>query len=92
MNKKLNLDKSYGITNVIFGPACNQNANRTIVFDVKGRPMRQVAGSVVPYDRLITTPCTITLTNASAESVTITIQPETGYVNYVLNQAGSRPQ
>ena len=91
MNKKLNLGGSYDIVNVTFGDACNQRGNTTIAFDVKGRPMRQVA-KVALYANLIAAPCTITLTNSANDRAIITIQPETGYVNYVLNQAGSRSQ
>ncbi|WP_297959965.1 hypothetical protein [uncultured Campylobacter sp.] len=51
--------------------------------------MGQVADSNVPYDRLFTfdennRPCIITLTNNAGEHALITIQPETGYVNYTL--------
>lgn len=83
MNKKLNLGGSYDIVNVAFGPACNQGGNATIAFDSKGRPMRQVA-NVPLYANLIIAPCTITLTNSANENAIITIQPETGYVNYTL--------
>ncbi|WP_299190386.1 type II secretion system protein [uncultured Campylobacter sp.] len=83
MNKKLNLGGSYDIVDVDFGAACNQGGNATIAFDSKGRPMRQVA-NVPLYANLITAPCTITLTNSANEHAIITIQPETGYVNYTL--------
>lgn len=85
INKKLNLSKTYDIRNVEF-TNCGDRANQTIVFDSYGRPMGQVADSTVPYDRLFVgqNPCTITLTNNAGEHALITIQPETGYVNYTL--------
>ena len=85
INKKLNLSKTYDIRNVEF-TNCGDRANQTIVFDSYGRPMGQVADSDVPYDRLFVgkNPCIITLTNGASEHALITIQPETGYVNYTL--------
>jgi len=88
INKKLNLTKTYDIRNIEF-TNCGDRANQTIVFDSYGRPMGQVADSTVPYDRLFTfdennRPCIITLTNNAGEHALITIQPETGYVNYTL--------
>ena len=83
INKKLNLSKTYDIRNVEF-TNCGDRANQTIVFDSYGRPMGQVADSTVPYDRMFVAPCVITLTNSAGEHAFITIQPETGYVNYTL--------
>ncbi len=85
INKKLNLTKTYDIRNITFAN-CGAKNNQTIVFDSYGRPMGQVADSDVPYDRLFVgkNPCIITLTNGASEHALITIQPETGYVNYTL--------
>lgn len=83
INPKLNLTKTYDISNITFA---NCGAGQTIVFDSYGRPMGQVADSSVPYDRLFVgqNPCTITLTNNAKEQAYITVQPETGYVSYTL--------
>ena len=83
MNKKMNLTKTYNIRNIQFANCGNGN-NQTISFDSYGRPMGQLVNSNVPYDRMFVTPCVITLTNDAGETALITIQPETGYVNYTL--------
>ena len=83
MNKKLNLEATYNISNIEFTNCGNRN-NHTISFDSYGRPMGQLANSNVPYDRLFVGQCVITLTNDAGEHALITIQPETGYVNYTL--------
>ena len=82
MNAKLNLQKKYGITNITFA-GCGQN-NQTISFDVMGRPMSQLNGSTVPYDKLLTQDCVITLENDAGDKSDITIRRETGYVSYQL--------
>ena len=86
MNKKLNLEATYNISNIEF-TNCGNGNNHTISFDSYGRPMGQLANSVVPYDRLFVgqNPCIITLTNDARETASITIEPETGYVRYTLN-------
>ncbi|MBQ9292896.1 MAG: hypothetical protein IJ211_06495, partial [Campylobacter sp.] len=78
-NKKLNLSNTYSITNIALGGACANlpEANRAILFDVKGRPM-SYHGTL--YGGLFTTVCTITLTNEARQTATIYVQPETGYV------------
>lgn len=78
-NKKLNLANTYSITNIALGGACANlpEANRAILFDVKGRPM-SYHGTL--YGGLFTTACTITLTNEAGETAVIFVQPETGYV------------
>ena len=85
MNKKLNLEATYNISNIEF-TNCGNGNNHTISFDSYGRPMGQLANSNVPYDRLFVgqNPCIITLTNDAKEHAYISIQPETGYVSYTL--------
>ncbi|MBP5779164.1 MAG: type II secretion system protein [Campylobacter sp.] len=83
MNKKLNIQETYSITNVEFGGACARM--QTVTFDAKGRPMGQLTNSAIPYDKLFHSDCTITISNDNGDSAIITITKETGYVDYVLN-------
>ena len=83
MNKKLNIQETYSITNVVFGGACARMT--TISFDAKGRPMGQLTNSAMPYDKLFHSDCTITISNDSGDNAVITITKETGYVEYSLN-------
>ena len=83
MNKKLNIQETYSITNVVFGGACARM--NTVSFDAKGRPMGQLANSAIPYDKLFHSDCTITISNDNGDSAVITITKETGYVEYTLN-------
>lgn len=89
LNPKLNLTKTYDIKEVKF-TNCGDGKNRTVVFDSYGRPMGQVAGtaegsgSTTLYDKMFVDPCVIRLMNNAGEYADITVQPETGYVNYTL--------
>ena len=42
------------------------------------------SGSTTLYDKMFVDPCVIRLTNNAGEFADITVQPETGYVNYTL--------
>ena len=80
--KKLNIGKSYGVTNVSFGKNCN--SSQRIAFDYLGRPLQgDVSSMHNPYNttgtqRLLTGICTITLSDGINSEV-ISIVPETGY-------------
>jgi prepilin-type N-terminal cleavage/methylation domain-containing protein len=89
--KTLNLSNTYDITNIVSVGGCPDTAAGTniltIAFDYIGRPIK---GHIVEQtglywfgadSRLISTPCTITLTNGANENINITIQPETGFVS-----------
>ena len=80
--KKLNLGKSYGVSDVNLTGGCS---NSRIAFDHLGRPLQGDHSSMTgPYSagsqRLIVADCIVTLSNGS-DSVSITIRPETGYSN-----------
>ncbi|MBA3025192.1 MAG: type II secretion system protein [Sulfurimonas sp.] len=81
---KLNIGNSYNITSVNFAGGCPVNGSR-LSFDYLGRPMHGDQSTMTgPYtagtQRLITSSCTITLTDGS-ETAIITIRPETGYAS-----------
>ena len=78
-NITVNLNNEYGAV-VNFAGGCNANA--IISFDHLGRPMiGDLSGDILPYPvgRLLTNNCIITVT-ADGTTETITIFPETGYV------------
>lgn len=81
---ELNLGKKYGIEKVEFSSACRVGTSRRIAFDYLGRPLK---GNLSTYtssyqkDRLISAPCEITLEHKNGENITITIEPETGFVD-----------
>jgi type II secretory pathway pseudopilin PulG len=85
VTRKLNLTKSYGVTNVSFSGGCPANGLR-INFDHQGRPIKGKLGgasgsgnaSAYENDNLIKTDCNITITNGTDNAI-ITISPETGY-------------
>jgi prepilin-type N-terminal cleavage/methylation domain-containing protein len=84
--KTLNLSREYDINGIVFDANCNAGGATRIAFDYLGRPMGgNIAVDNTPYpaNRLITTLCTITLTNSANEQVRITIQPETGFVGVI---------
>ena len=80
----LNIGYKYGITNVTFGGGCPNNKGKRIAFDHSGRPLqgnlKTLTGvySGTSGSRLITTDCTITLTDGT-NNLIITVAPETGY-------------
>ena len=80
VTKEMNLGLNYGIKSYQLSGGC---ANARLAFDSLGRPMTGNLSSIGgPYqqDRMIVQRCKITLAN-DQESVTIAIEPETGYVH-----------
>ena len=67
------LNKKYNVS-VITNGKCR------LIFDNLGRPYSSAGIPASPYADLITTPYDINLTNSS-ETITIRIEPETGYVH-----------
>ena len=92
VTQKLNLTKTYGVTDVSFSSACKNNGKGTrINFDHLGRPMRGRLGSstgthgnIEAYedDNLIKSDCNITISNGIDNAI-ITVSPETGYARIV---------
>ena len=78
--KKLNIGMSYGIDDISLNGGCS---NSRISFDYLGRPFTGDQSTMTgPYSagtqRLITSVCNITI-SSEIDSITITIEPETGY-------------
>jgi prepilin-type N-terminal cleavage/methylation domain-containing protein len=83
---KLNLGRSYGITNVTFSPSCSVHNSTRLAFDYLGRPLKgSLADIVSPYDNihLIQRDCNITITDGT-ETAIIQISPETGYAKVIF--------
>ena len=83
---KLNLGKSYSITNVTFSNTCQVNGSTRIAFDYMGRPIKgNLTTNASPYDAndLIQNDCNITITDGT-ESAIIQISPETGYAKVIF--------
>jgi type II secretory pathway pseudopilin PulG len=85
----LRLNTQYGVKNVVFGGGCRSNV-RYINFDYLGRPSNSFP-NVHPYElpsagwhKLLTQQCRITLSN-EVDSITIAIEPETGYAHILPN-------
>ena len=82
--KELNLGTKYNIDTISLSASCSTGTK--IAFDHIGRPLKGPLTSYTsPYDTaggrgLITAPCDITMTS-SYGTVTIRIEPETGYVH-----------
>ncbi len=83
--KSMRLAEKYGVTNVTFSGGCRSDV-KYINFDSLGRPSNAFPKSL-PYQipvpgrhNLLTTACNITLTDGT-NSITITIEPETGYAH-----------
>ncbi len=78
MIKNMNLSSTYGVKisdmDTLMSGGCNQK--RRIFFDHLGRPM--LSSNISVYEELLTSDCNITLTNSEG-SITIGIEPETGY-------------
>jgi prepilin-type N-terminal cleavage/methylation domain-containing protein len=82
ISKELNIGKKYGITGVTFSGGC-PNSSKRIAFDRFGRPIKgnlRSQTSAYQNDRMMTSTCTITLTNSSG-SIQIAVEPETGYAH-----------
>ena len=83
--KQNNLGKAYGITSVTLSSSCSLSSSKRISFDHLGRPLKgDLSNYTSPYpstNRIITSTCQITLTDSNAQSITIYIEPETGYAH-----------
>ena len=79
VNKELNLGSSYGITNLSLNDGCSGSR---ISFDNMGRPLQgAIHNSSESYvtANMIQATCNIILTGSDGLTVTIAIEPETGY-------------
>jgi len=82
--KKLNIGKSYGISNVGFSSSCSVNNSKRLIFDYMGRPMiGNISSLTTAYDsvHLLQSDCIITLEDNNGEDITLRIDNETGYVH-----------
>jgi prepilin-type N-terminal cleavage/methylation domain-containing protein len=82
--KALNIGAKYGITNVTTSGCAG---GKRIAFDYLGRPIKgNISGDISPYRAtsatisLLTSQCDITISDGTT-SVTIEIEPETGYAH-----------
>ena len=80
--KRLNLGMKYGVTSVNLSGGCS---DLRIAFDHLGRPLQGDQSTMTGAysagtQRLITSDCNVTLSDGTS-SITLTIRPETGYVN-----------
>ena len=81
--EKLNLGKTYGITDVAFSSSCSLYGSKRVVFDYLGRPLiGNISSLTATYDNthILRSDCNITLTHQDGNSITITVKPETGFV------------
>jgi hypothetical protein len=79
--KDMDIEKSFGITDVVFTGGCSDVA-KSISFDRVGRPfIGNTSNQTSAYQngRLMTAECNITF--KSDQNITISIEPETGYVH-----------
>jgi prepilin-type N-terminal cleavage/methylation domain-containing protein len=84
--KKLNLGKSYGVSEIKLEGGCPSSDGYRIVFDYLGRPLKgDMSGNILVYDddNLMKKECRIILSNGS-EDVTIVIKQETGYTKIIF--------
>jgi len=84
-NKKMNIGKSYGVDSVEFNGGCASATIKRLTFDHQGRPIKgTIHGFNKSYEanRLIQTRCGIVL-KSSEGSITIAVEPETGYAHIV---------
>jgi len=86
VTKKLNLTKSYGVTDVSFsGAGCVNDTARRLNFDHQGRPMiGNLSGLTEAYSNstLLQADCNITISDGTNNAI-ITISPETGYARII---------
>ena len=83
LNKKLNLNQSYGINSVSFSSNCQFALSTRLAFDHLGRPLIGNIGSYSSAyinNRLLQGQCQITLFNSEG-NVTIAVESETGYAH-----------
>jgi len=84
--KKMNIGRSYGIVGVTFSNSCRVGTSTRLAFDYLGRPLKgNLKDTTESYDNthLLKNDCNITLSDSS-DSVTIQIDPETGYARIVF--------
>ena len=80
--KNLQLQAKYGITTITFTncPTAYNATGSSLYFDSLGRPYGNKSTATAPHTNLLTTTCSIVLSNGNAaENMTIEISPETGY-------------
>jgi type II secretory pathway pseudopilin PulG len=92
VTQRLNLTRTYGVTNVSFsGTGCPSSYGTRLNFDHLGRPIKGRLGSssgshgnIAAYesDNLITSTCKITISKGTDNAI-ITITPETGYAKII---------
>jgi len=78
--REMNLGKKFGIVNVSFSGCGGQR----IAFDNIGRPINgNISSMTTPYQsgRISNNRCDITLVDQAGNSLTIAIEPETGYTH-----------
>lgn len=82
-NKDVSISEKFGITAMSFSANCKIGLGGKIAFDSMGRPYGNVSYDAnVPYDKYLTQPCILKMKHGSSDkNATITIQPETGYVD-----------
>jgi len=82
-NKKMNIGESYDVSAVDFTAGCAHATVKRITFDHLGRPIQgTINGFNKSYvnNKLIQSRCEIVLTSSEG-SITIAIEPETGYAH-----------
>ncbi len=86
LTTSLNIEKTYGITSVSVTGGNSGSKSKRILFDHLGRPYRGSTASTIAsainsaQDKLALSPIDIKLINSSG-SITIQVEPETGYVH-----------
>jgi prepilin-type N-terminal cleavage/methylation domain-containing protein len=88
-NKKMNIEKTYGITNIKFSGGCTKG--KRLVFDNFGRPYNgynKDSMTTNPYESFyqIRTRCLITITHIVEGKSFICIEPISGYVREVASK------
>ena len=84
INKELNIEKRFGITEIKLLDGCKNKNSTTISFDEMGRPMKVVSatggrGAKRPYNRLLKKDCKINITDKRGNQTTIIIEKESGF-------------
>jgi prepilin-type N-terminal cleavage/methylation domain-containing protein len=82
---KLNIEKTFGITSVVFKNGCAGRSKR-LYFDYIGRVFKgnpKAQASAYDSSKLITSQCKIEFTGNNDKTITIVIEPETGYVHQI---------
>jgi len=85
LNAKLSLSDTYGVIDYDLKGGCSKYSNSRISFDHFGRPMfGDISSMDGPYEdsynRLVTEQCLIVLSTVD-DSITIAVEPETGYAH-----------